>query len=71
MLYPLINEGFKILDEGITDDPAAIDLVYMHGYGWPRHTGGPMFYAHTVGEFGIRKKQQKSSVYSSDCITRS
>uniref|UniRef100_H3AX87 Enoyl-CoA hydratase and 3-hydroxyacyl CoA dehydrogenase n=1 Tax=Latimeria chalumnae TaxID=7897 RepID=H3AX87_LATCH len=48
-LYPLINEGFHLLDEGIASNPEYIDVIYVYGYGWPRHTGGPMFYAWMVG----------------------
>lgn len=53
MLYPLINEGFKILEEGIAANPSVIDLIFIHGYSWPRHTGGPMYYAHTIGKLGF------------------
>lgn len=49
LLYPLINEGFKILAEGIVERPGDIDVVYLHGYGWPRDKGGPMHYAETQG----------------------
>ena len=49
LLYPLINEGARILDEGIALRPSDIDLVWVNGYGWPRHLGGPMFYADEVG----------------------
>uniref|UniRef100_H2Y777 Peroxisomal bifunctional enzyme n=1 Tax=Ciona savignyi TaxID=51511 RepID=H2Y777_CIOSA len=49
MLYPLINEGFKILEEGIAANPWDIDMIYQYGYAWPRHTGGPMYYAFTIG----------------------
>nr|XP_018671351.1 peroxisomal bifunctional enzyme-like isoform X2 [Ciona intestinalis] len=49
LLYPMINEGFKILEDGIADNPWDIDMVWLHGYAWPRNTGGPMFYANTVG----------------------
>ncbi len=48
-LYALINEGAKILDEGIAQRASDIDLVYVHGYGFPRYRGGPMFYADTIG----------------------
>ncbi|XP_072038829.1 peroxisomal bifunctional enzyme-like [Amphiura filiformis] len=44
-LYPLINEGFKILQEKIATKDEEIDTIWMTGYGWPRHTGGPMYYA--------------------------
>ena len=45
MLYPLINEGARILEEGIALRASDVDLVWINGYGWPRHLGGPMFYA--------------------------
>lgn len=48
-LYSLINEGFRILEDGIAAGPEDIDAIYIHGYGWPRHRGGPMFYAGMVG----------------------
>jgi 3-hydroxyacyl-CoA dehydrogenase len=49
LVYPLINEGARILHEGIAQRPGDIDIVYVYGYGFPRHRGGPMFYADTVG----------------------
>ncbi len=49
MLFPLINEGARILEDGISFRPSDIDLVWINGYGWPRVTGGPMFYADEVG----------------------
>ncbi|XP_023257003.1 peroxisomal bifunctional enzyme [Seriola lalandi dorsalis] len=48
-LYALINEGFRILEDGIAAGPEDIDIIYVFGYGWPRHRGGPMFYAGMVG----------------------
>jgi 3-hydroxyacyl-CoA dehydrogenase len=48
-VYALINEGAKILDEGIALRASDIDVVWVHGYGFPRYRGGPMFYADTVG----------------------
>jgi len=48
-LYPLVNEGAKILDEGIALRSGDVDVVWIHGYGFPRHRGGPMFWAETVG----------------------
>lgn len=49
LLYPMINEGAKILAEGIALRASDIDVVYVMGYGWPPHTGGPMFHADRVG----------------------
>ena len=52
-LYPLINEGAKILDEGIAIRASDIDVVWIYGYGFPVYRGGPMFYADTVGPKAI------------------
>ena len=49
LFYPLINEGFKILEEGYAQRPSDIDVVYCYGYGFPRYRGGPMKYADEVG----------------------
>jgi len=48
-IYPMINEGAKILDEGKAQRASDIDIVWIYGYGWPVYRGGPMFYADTVG----------------------
>ena len=48
-IYALINEGAKILDEGVAERASDIDLIYVNGYGFPAWRGGPMFYAETVG----------------------
>jgi 3-hydroxyacyl-CoA dehydrogenase len=48
-LYPMINEGAKILEEGKAQRPSDIDVVWIYGYGFPVYRGGPMFYADTVG----------------------
>jgi 3-hydroxyacyl-CoA dehydrogenase len=48
-LYPMINEGVKILEEGIASRASDIDVVWINGYGWPAYRGGPMFYADAVG----------------------
>ena len=48
-LYPMINEGFKILDEGMAIRASDIDIIWINGYGWPIYAGGPMFYGNLVG----------------------
>ncbi|XP_006869826.1 PREDICTED: peroxisomal bifunctional enzyme [Chrysochloris asiatica] len=58
-LYSLINEAFRILEEGMAASPEHIDTIYLHGYKWPRHKGGPMFYASTVGLPTVLEKLQK------------
>lgn len=47
--YPMVNEGARILDEGIAARPGDIDVVWLHGYGWPIYRGGPMYWADQVG----------------------
>ena len=49
MIYPMINEAARILEEGIASRPSDIDVIWMNGYGWPSWTGGPMHYADKVG----------------------
>ena len=48
-IYSMINEGAKILEEGIATRPLDIDVVWIYGYGFPVYRGGPMFYADTIG----------------------
>ncbi len=48
-LYPLLNEGLRILEEGVAVRASDIDVVWAAGYGFPRYRGGPMFYADTIG----------------------
>ncbi|MEH2503341.1 3-hydroxyacyl-CoA dehydrogenase [Bradyrhizobium sp. AZCC 1578] len=49
LIYPMNNEGARILEEGIAERASDIDLVWLHGYGWPPQTGGPMFLADQIG----------------------
>ena len=49
LLYALVNEGARILDEGIAQRASDIDTIYVYGYGFPAYLGGPMFYADSVG----------------------
>ena len=48
-IYALVNEGAKILEEGIALRAGDIDIVYIYGYGFPAYRGGPMWHADTVG----------------------
>jgi 3-hydroxyacyl-CoA dehydrogenase len=48
-LYALVNEGARILEEGFALRASDIDIIYLNGYGFPAHRGGPMWYADTVG----------------------
>lgn len=58
-IYPMINEGVKILEEGKAIRASDIDMIWVNGYGWPVYRGGPMFYADTVGLKTIVAKLQQ------------
>ncbi len=53
LVFALVNEGAKILEEGIASKSGDIDMVYLTGYGFPIHRGGPMHYASEVGLFNV------------------
>ncbi len=63
MMYPMINEGAKILEEGIAARPSDIDVVWLYGYGWPIYRGGPMYWADTVG---LKRVADRLSVYAKE-----
>ena len=48
-MFALVNEGARILEEGIAARASDIDIVYLNGYGFPLHRGGPMLYADLTG----------------------
>ncbi len=48
-LYPMVNEGYKILEEGKAQRASDIDVVWIYGYGWPVYRGGPMFWGDLEG----------------------
>ena len=58
-IFALVNEGAKILEEGIAQRASDIDLVYLAGYGFPPMRGGPMFYADSVGLFNVERAMQR------------
>ena len=53
LVFSLVNEGARIVEEGIASRASDIDMVYLTGYGFPLHRGGPMNYADTVGLFNV------------------
>jgi 3-hydroxyacyl-CoA dehydrogenase len=59
MILPMINEGARILDEGIASRPGDIDVIWVYGYGWPVYRGGPMFWADQVGLKTIRDRMNE------------
>jgi 3-hydroxyacyl-CoA dehydrogenase len=66
-IYPMINEGAKILEEGMAIRASDIDVVWVNGYGWPVYRGGPMFYADTIGlDKVLAKMQEFQAAYGDD-----
>jgi 3-hydroxyacyl-CoA dehydrogenase len=59
LVYALVNEGARLLDEGIAQRASDIDMVYLTGYGFPPHRGGPMCYADTVGLFNVAQAMKR------------
>lgn len=58
-VFALVNEGAKILEEGIALRASDIDVVYLYGYGFPQHRGGPMNYAQQVGLFNVVRAMKR------------
>jgi 3-hydroxyacyl-CoA dehydrogenase len=58
-IYPMINEGAKILAEGKAQRASDIDVVWINGYGWPIYRGGPMFYADLIGPDKVLAKMKE------------
>jgi 3-hydroxyacyl-CoA dehydrogenase len=58
-IYALVNEGARILEEGIAARASDIDVVYLTGYGFPLYRGGPMHYADAVGLFNVIRAMRR------------
>ena len=59
LVYALVNEGARILEEGIAQRASDIDMVYLNGYGFPLHRGGPMLYADEVGLANVAQRMRE------------
>jgi 3-hydroxyacyl-CoA dehydrogenase len=70
LLYPMVNEGAKILDEKMAQRASDIDVVWINGYGWPLYTGGPMFWADTIGLKTVVEGLEKHGLPVSDYLRR-
>ena len=70
LLYPMVNEGAKILDEGIAQRASDIDVVWIYGYGWPVYRGGPMFWANTIGLDKVVAGLEKNGVAVAPLLRR-
>jgi len=61
-LYPMVNEGYKILEEGKAQRASDIDVVWIYGYGWPIYRGGPMFWGELEGAGKIAEALERHNV---------
>jgi 3-hydroxyacyl-CoA dehydrogenase len=66
LIYPMVNEGARILEEGIATRPGDIDVVWLYGYGFPAWRGGPMHWADTVGLKTIRDRLREMAKETGD-----
>jgi 3-hydroxyacyl-CoA dehydrogenase len=66
LIYPMVNEGARILEEGIATRSGDIDVVWLYGYGFPAWRGGPMHWADTVGLAKIRDRLRQLAKDSGD-----
>jgi 3-hydroxyacyl-CoA dehydrogenase len=67
LILALVNEGARILEEGIALRASDIDLVYLTGYGFPLYRGGPMFYADTLGLYNVvRRMKELAAIPNAD-----
>ncbi len=66
LIYPMVNEGARILEEGIATRSGDIDVVWLYGYGFPAWRGGPMHWADTVGLKKIRDRLRELAKETGD-----
>jgi 3-hydroxyacyl-CoA dehydrogenase len=66
LVDPMINEGARILEEGIAERASDIDVIWVYGYGFPPYRGGPMFYADHIGFTAISNRLAQSAASFSD-----
>lgn len=68
LLWPMVDEGAKILAEGIAQRESDIDVVWLNGYGWPAWTGGPMFHARQTGLAYVIERLEVLGLGASDAL---
>jgi len=68
LLYPMVNEGAKILEEKIAIRASDIDVIWVYGYGWPVYRGGPMFWADSIGLTALRERLLEFKKQSGDAF---
>jgi len=65
-IFALVNEAARLLEEGIAQRASDVDMVYLAGYGFPAHRGGPLLYADEVGLYNVKRAMQGFAVASAD-----
>jgi 3-hydroxyacyl-CoA dehydrogenase len=65
-IYALVNEGARIVEEGIAARASDIDMIYLTGYGFPMHRGGPMLYADQIGLYAVARRMKEFAAASGD-----
>lgn len=70
-IYPMVNEGFKILAEGKAQRASDIDIVWVYGYGWPIYRGGPMFWGELIGRKTIADALHKYGIEPAAALEQS
>ena len=68
LILPMINEGAKLIEEGIATRPSDIDVVWQKGFGWPSWKGGPMYYADQLGLAALQSKTRRIGALSRRAI---
>jgi 3-hydroxyacyl-CoA dehydrogenase len=66
LIFPMVNEGARILEEGVASRSGDIDVIWINGYGFPLWRGGPMFYADTVGLPYVRDRLREFAMVTGD-----
>ncbi len=66
LIYPMVNEGARILAEGIAARAGDIDVIWLNGYGFPPWRGGPMYYADHVGLPGVKSRLEEFAAATGD-----
>jgi 3-hydroxyacyl-CoA dehydrogenase len=66
LVYPMVNEGAKLVEEGIVERASDIDVVWHYGFGWPTWKGGPMYYADQVGAATVSRRLQELAAQHGD-----
>lgn len=70
LLWPMVDEGAKLLGEGIALRESDIDVVWLNGYGWPACTGGPMFHARQTGFGEVVRRLEALGITPSDALRK-